>query len=101
MITDVTKLLELDGWTNATGKTVAIEIAYRADRKGIVRMPLTEIALNCGTTLRTVKRHVSELYEAGVLERVGHGRYEWRRSAFTEDEGEDGRPATEIWWQHG
>ena len=65
--------LEFD---NATQRWLFLESAWAADKRGVLRMPQTELA---GITLcspRTIAREFVKLQGRGFLERLGHGRYQ-------------------------
>jgi len=63
-------------FNSATDRFIYMEICHRADRRGIVRMPQSEIA---GITLlspRTIAQSFSNLERIKLLSRIGHGRYQ-------------------------
>jgi len=59
----------------ATQRAIFLELAYRADRKGVVRMPQSELAEITLWSLATIKREMGRLREIGLVEQLGHGRY--------------------------
>ncbi len=54
---------------------VYLELAYRADRRGIVRMPQSELAQVTLLSPRTIARIFSAFEKRQLISRVGHGRY--------------------------
>lgn len=86
----VKSLLERDEkWPAPMAKLVAIEMAYHADRKGICRVSLTEVAGSSGLSRVYVGRMMEALCAAGVFARLGHGRYGVRYTP-------QGQPAVKI-----
>lgn len=56
-------------------RMVYLYMRYHADKKGILRMPLTEIAHRLETSRRTIMDHVESLLAKKLVTREGHGRY--------------------------
>lgn len=83
----VARVFESDGFHNAAQYIVLLELAYHADRRGIVRFSQAEIAAHAGMSLRTVARWVAHFTEMGLLERLGHGRYKLDMEPFDWPEG--------------
>ncbi|MDA1096764.1 MAG: hypothetical protein O3B84_05865 [Chloroflexi bacterium] len=61
--------------TSGPQRAVYLEMVYRSDRTGIVRISLTEIATITRFSIATVKREVARLSQMGLLRREAHGRY--------------------------
>ena len=61
--------------TSGPQRAIYLEMVYRSDRTGIVRMSLTEIATITRFSIATVKREVARLSQIGLLRREAHGRY--------------------------
>ena len=62
-------------WQTPAAKLALIEIAYRADRRGIVRRSQSEMADASAMSRRTLIRWLQAFEGYGLLERIGHGRY--------------------------
>lgn len=56
-------------------RCVYLLLRYHADKKGVVRISLTEMAARLSVSRRTVNDHVDGLMERRLLIREGHGRY--------------------------
>ncbi len=65
--------LEFD---NATQRWLFLEAAWTSDKKGMLRMPQSELASLTLCSPRTIAREFVKLQGRGLLERVGHGRYQ-------------------------
>jgi len=66
-------------WPSSSDLLTLLFVAYRADRKGIVREPQTDMAADTGLSRRTVARTFAWLEDNDVLERMGHGRFRLNR----------------------
>jgi hypothetical protein len=64
-------------WEFASGvqRAIFLEMVYRADRTGTVRMSLSEISNVTRFSIATVKREATRLVDAGLLIHERHGRY--------------------------
>lgn len=71
------KIIDVEGFASATQRYLALELALRADRKGVVRMPQSELAQVTKLSPATVKRLFRDFEDVGLIERVGHGRYQF------------------------
>lgn len=80
----VARVFDAPGWRSPTQKLVLLEVAYAADRKGIVRKTQSEIAIDTGMSRRTVASWFKEFEEAGIIVKQGHGRYLFFQEAFYE-----------------
>ncbi len=69
--------LDEDCFASSTVRYAALEVASRADRKGVVRMTQAEFAEVLLLSLPTVKRCFKALEGTGTLRRMGHGRYQY------------------------
>lgn len=83
MLHHVEAVLEFDyPWPSPTIRMIAIQAAYEADRKGIVRVSQTEIAGLLGCDRSVVSRAFKTLEGEMLLVREGHGRWilceEWQ-----------------------
>lgn len=70
------KVFDQTGFETGTQKLVLLELAYRADRKGIVRYSQSEIAESTALARRTVANQFAFFETVGLIERLGHGRYQ-------------------------
>lgn len=68
--------MDILDFENGTQRYIFLELAARADRKGVVRMPQSEVAQVTLLSPATVKRAFRQLEAMGLLSRMGHGRYE-------------------------
>jgi len=71
-------------WQTAAAKLTLIELAYRADRKGIVRRSQSEMATANAMSRATLIRWLQAFEGYGLLERIGHGRYRLNISLLDE-----------------
>ena len=78
--------LETEGYETPAQKALLVEIAYRADRHGVVRRSQSEVATACGVSRATAARYFAEFTDSGILDRDGHGRYRLARDAFKDTE---------------
>lgn len=76
------KVFEADGFNSAAQRLVLLELAYRADRKGVVRYSQSEIAAISTLARPTVARWFRHFEEVGILLRLGHGRYRLSLDVF-------------------
>lgn len=69
---------EVEGITfdDPTDRSIFLQCAYWADKRGIIRMPQVEIAEETLYSLATIKRVFGKLESEGLLKRLGHGRYQ-------------------------
>ena len=54
---------------------VYLYLRYHADRKGVFRLAMTELASLLNVNRQTVLKHVETLMEKRLVARQGHGRY--------------------------
>ena len=66
---------DVEGIDDAGARHVYLEMAYWADKKGVIRIPQDEVAERCHMSRSSVARAVARLVEGGMLKRVGHGRF--------------------------
>ena len=64
-------------WEFASGaqRSIFLEMVYRADRHGTVRMSLAELSKVTRFSIATVKREAARLTDSGLLVHKRHGRY--------------------------
>jgi len=60
---------------NATQRYIFLEVCYRADSRGVVRVPQAQLASLTLCSPRTVAREFGRLLELGLLEKETFGRY--------------------------
>lgn len=72
-----------------------LTLAYRADRRGVIRHSQVEIAGHLSLTRRTVALHVAALVEAGLLAQERRGRYRLELSAWAEETTDDALSLTD------
>lgn len=60
---------------SAAQRMVYLELAFWADRRGIIRISQVEIASRCLLAPRTVVAQVQALEAVGLIKRLEHGRY--------------------------
>ncbi len=70
-----------------TQRFLFLYAAFRADNRGVVRMPQSEIAELTLCSPRTVANAFSTLQEKGLLVKLGHGRYQIATGANSSDTG--------------
>jgi hypothetical protein len=75
-IQHATKVFDAAGFSSAAQRLVLLELAYRADRKGVVRYSQSEIAEASTLARRTVATWFDRFEAIGLLQRLGHGRYQ-------------------------
>lgn len=77
------KVFECNGPENASVRAVLLEMAYRADGRGVVRISQTEIAALTRLSRKTVAAAYDVLNVAyEVIERQHQGRYQFRTGAL-------------------
>jgi hypothetical protein len=79
----LSQIEDVDGIRGVT-RLVALECAYHADRKGIVRMSQSEMAVHCGISRRAVAKAFNWLQDCSALQREGHGRYRLTLEEYSE-----------------
>lgn len=74
---DLVESAEADGieFGSLGERCVYLLFRYHGDRKGIVRISLTEMAARLGVSRRTITDHVEALVVKRLMSRQGHGRY--------------------------
>jgi hypothetical protein len=80
-------VFEATGARVPSERLVLLEVAYRADKRGVVRASQSELSSWTGLSRRTVAECFLTFERAGVMTREGHGRYRLDISTL---EGEDG-----------
>ena len=79
---------------SATQRHIYLEMAYVADRRGIVRQSAVELASVCLLSVPTVRRELARLTEIGAVAHIAHSRYALRyprRDAHRDAAGEASR----------
>lgn len=69
------RLIDMNLFTKPNERYLLLEMAVRADRKGICRMSQSELAATTHLSLATVKRIMSLYIDMKFIKRLGHGRY--------------------------
>jgi DNA-binding IclR family transcriptional regulator len=64
-----------DTGLRGNSRLVALELAYHAERGGIIRMGQTELAGHTGLSRRTVNNIFRDFEAMGLIEKVAYGRY--------------------------
>lgn len=82
MLKHLEPVFDVDAWQSPVQKIVLLELAFQADKKGVIRMPQTELAERCGVTRRTLATWVNAFCETGLVSRHGHGRYQLNTDAW-------------------
>lgn len=80
------RLFEAAGFENSAQRSILLEAAYRADRRGTIRFSQSDIA---GTTLlsrASVAKWFREFEDRGILLREGHGRYRLNMATIDSDD---------------
>lgn len=74
---DVVLSMEADGleFGSLSERLIYLYLRYHADRKGIFRLSLTELASQLNVNRQTVIKHIDALMKASLVTRQGHGRY--------------------------
>lgn len=75
MIKHLGPVMDVDAWQSPVQKIVLVELAFQADKKGVIRMSQTELSERCGITRRTLATWINAFCETGLVSRDGHGRY--------------------------
>jgi DNA-binding transcriptional ArsR family regulator len=60
-------------------------LLFHADKKGVFRLAMTELASVLDVKRQTVQKHVDSLIEKRLVRRVGHGRYRVYREPWSLD----------------
>lgn len=79
--TQLLRVLEVDGM-KPSERLVLTELAYRADRKGVIRESQGTIAEYTGLSRSTVGREMDLQVANLVLVKQGHGRYRLNPAAW-------------------
>lgn len=56
-------------------RCIYLYLRFHADRKGVVRLAMSELAAILKVNRQTVLKHVEALVQRQLLRRIGHGRY--------------------------
>lgn len=79
--------LVFDTQTSGSSQRLCLlELAFHADRHGVIRMTQTELADVTGLNRRTVAACYTQLEEASILTRLGHGRYRLNETMLTDSD---------------
>lgn len=99
-------LADSDRFESPQARYVALEAAFRADSRGVVRVSQAEMATVTRLGIATVKRQFRALEADGLLTKQGHGRYLLRLGvpadvAATSPTNGAGRPAADDEYDEG
>ena len=78
----LTKASEAENFIGVSERCVLLDCAYYADRRGVVRTTLQEIAVRSATTRKTVERAMAELVRIEILTHERRGLYRLNLNAF-------------------
>jgi hypothetical protein len=71
----LTKVIETVACRTPAERAVLLDICYAADRKGVVRLGLGELAERASSSRRTIHTIINSFLDSGLLERQHRGRY--------------------------
>lgn len=66
---------DMEGFGLGVDRHVYLEMAFWADKRGLVRVSQQELAERCVISRATVARSLAALTQLGFIKKVGHGRY--------------------------
>jgi hypothetical protein len=76
------KVLDAEGQLTPAERLVLIQLAYRADRKGVVRISQTDLVPLTGLNRKTINGAYVLLMAVDILEREHQGRFRFQDGAL-------------------